>query len=170
MEVPKLGSNQNYSYRPSPQPLQPRIWALPLICTTAHSNTRSLTHWVRPGIKSVFSWMLVRFVSAEPPWKFLFLFFFFNVVFISPKCSESSTLDSIFHIILLTGKVFPVDLYLLYFKVYLNVYLSWTFDHSPTANFDLPLLNFSSTLCLSFHSSCVILYCNYSCSTSFPFY
>ena len=34
--------------------------------TIAHSNVRSLTHWTRPGIEPVSSWMLVRFVSAEP--------------------------------------------------------------------------------------------------------
>ena len=31
---------------------------------TAHSSTRSLTQWVRPGIKPASSWILVRFVSA----------------------------------------------------------------------------------------------------------
>ena len=34
--------------------------------TTAHSNARSLTDRARPAIKPVSSWMLVRFVSAEP--------------------------------------------------------------------------------------------------------
>ena len=29
----------------------------------SHSNTRSLTHWERPGIKPVFSWILVGFVN-----------------------------------------------------------------------------------------------------------
>ena len=28
-------------------------------------HTRSLTHWSRPGIKAMSSWMLVRFVTAE---------------------------------------------------------------------------------------------------------
>ena len=32
----------------------------------AHSNTRSLTHWAGPGIKPMFSWILVGFVTAEP--------------------------------------------------------------------------------------------------------
>ena len=31
--------------------------------TTAYSNARSLTHWARPGIEPVSSWMLVRFVN-----------------------------------------------------------------------------------------------------------
>jgi len=34
--------------------------------TTAHSNTRSLTHWARPGIKPTSSWILVGFVTIEP--------------------------------------------------------------------------------------------------------
>ena len=35
-------------------------------CNLLHSNARSLAHSVRPGIKPVSSWLLVRFVSAEP--------------------------------------------------------------------------------------------------------
>ena len=34
---------------------------------------RILNHWVRPGIKPASSWMLVRFVSAEPRWELLHL-------------------------------------------------------------------------------------------------
>ena len=37
----------------------------------SHSNTRSLTHWEKPGIKSASSWMLVRFISTEPWWELL---------------------------------------------------------------------------------------------------
>ena len=33
--------------------------------TTAHGNAGSLTHWVGPGIKSVSSWILVKFITAE---------------------------------------------------------------------------------------------------------
>ena len=35
--------------------------------TRAHGSTRSLTHWARPGIEPESSWILVRFVSTEPP-------------------------------------------------------------------------------------------------------
>ena len=35
----------------------------------SHSNTGSLTHQVRPGIKPMSSWILVRFVSTEPQWE-----------------------------------------------------------------------------------------------------
>ena len=34
--------------------------------TKAHSNTRSLTHWVRPGMEPTSSWILAGFVSAAP--------------------------------------------------------------------------------------------------------
>ena len=43
--------------------------------TTAHNNARCLNHWARPGIETTSSWILVRFVSAEPrqelPFQFL---------------------------------------------------------------------------------------------------
>ena len=34
--------------------------------TESHSNVGSLTHWVGPGIKPASSWILLRFVTAEP--------------------------------------------------------------------------------------------------------
>ena len=34
--------------------------------TTAHSNTRSLTHWAGVGIETATSWVLVRFITADP--------------------------------------------------------------------------------------------------------
>ena len=60
VEVPRLGSNWSYSRRPTPQPRQ--IWAESVTYTTANGNT----HWARPGIKPVSSWMLVRLISTEP--------------------------------------------------------------------------------------------------------
>ena len=59
---------------------QARGWIGAVVTDPHHSNTRSkqhlqpilelmavpLTHWARPGIESVSSWMLVRFVSTEP--------------------------------------------------------------------------------------------------------
>ena len=35
----------------------------------SHRNVGSLTHRARPGIELASSWMLVRFVSAEPQWE-----------------------------------------------------------------------------------------------------
>jgi len=57
MEVPRLGFKSELQ--------------LPAY-TTAHSNTGSLTHWARPGIKSVSSWILVRFVTTELWWELPF--------------------------------------------------------------------------------------------------
>ena len=37
--------------------------------TTAHRNSRFLTHWSRPGIEPVSSWILVRFLSTELRWE-----------------------------------------------------------------------------------------------------
>ena len=66
MEVPRLGSNQNYSCWLPPQPQQCQIWATSATYTTDHGHTRSLTHRWRPGIKPTSLWMLVRLVTAEP--------------------------------------------------------------------------------------------------------
>ena len=37
--------------------------------TTVHGNAGSLTHWVRPGIEPMSSWILVRFVTTDPQWE-----------------------------------------------------------------------------------------------------
>ena len=66
MEVPRLGMEAElqlpaYTIATAmPEPSQSATY------TTSHGNTRSLTHWVRPGIKPAFSGILVGFISAEP--------------------------------------------------------------------------------------------------------
>ena len=35
----------------------------------AHSNARSLIHWVRPGMEPPSSWIPVGFITTEPQWK-----------------------------------------------------------------------------------------------------
>ena len=52
------------------------IWATCATYTTAHGNAKSLTHWVRPGIKPSSSWILVGFVSAAPQQELPRPFFF----------------------------------------------------------------------------------------------
>ena len=47
--------------------------------TIAHGNTRSLIHWVRPGIEPESSWMLV----AEPRWELL-SHIFLEIFFLPP--------------------------------------------------------------------------------------
>ena len=74
MEGPRLGLNRSYSLWPAAQPPQCRIWAPSATYTTAHGNTRSLTHWVRPAIKPASSWILARFISTVPRWKLQTLF------------------------------------------------------------------------------------------------
>ena len=51
-----------------PEPCQ---WPTPQL----NSNTRSLTHWWKPGIELASSLILVGFVTTEPQWELLFLFF-----------------------------------------------------------------------------------------------
>lgn len=43
-----------------------QIWATCPTYTIVHGNPRSLIHWAGSGIKAASSWMLLRFVSAEP--------------------------------------------------------------------------------------------------------
>ena len=62
-KFPGWGLNQSCSCRPMPQPQpqphQRRIWAVSTNYTRAHGNTRSLTHWARPGIEPAPSWIPV---------------------------------------------------------------------------------------------------------------
>ena len=52
---PGYMSNWSYSHQPMPQPQQLRI--------PAHDSTRFPTHWARPGIKPMSSWLLVGFIN-----------------------------------------------------------------------------------------------------------
>ena len=52
----------------------------------SHSNTGSLTHWLRPGIKPASSWVLVRFITTELQWELLTSFFFFNYSWFTMLC------------------------------------------------------------------------------------
>ena len=66
----------------------PRLWVeleLQLqTYTTAHGNTRSLTHWWRPGIKPATSLFLVGFVSAAPQQELPVSYVFFQKFYSSP--------------------------------------------------------------------------------------
>ena len=66
---PGEGLNHSCSCLPSTQ--QHRIWATSAIYITAHSSAGSLTHWGRPGIRPASSWIVVRFVTTQPPLKLL---------------------------------------------------------------------------------------------------
>ena len=49
--------------------------------TEAHGNACSLTHWARPGIEPAASWILVRFMSAEPQLELPLFTIFFSLIF-----------------------------------------------------------------------------------------
>ena len=69
MEIPRLGLNRSYNSQPTPQTQQRGIQATSAMYTTAHSNHGSLTHWSKPWIEPMSSWILVWFTTAEPKWE-----------------------------------------------------------------------------------------------------
>ena len=64
-------------------PCPHHIPALSATYTTAHGNARTLTHWVRPGIKPMSSWTLVGFVTSELQWEPPHLIFSTYVIWVS---------------------------------------------------------------------------------------
>ena len=71
--------NQSYSGWPTPQPRQRGIRAASVTYTTAQGNAGSFTHWERPGMEPISSWVLVRFITTEPQQELLGLIFIFCV-------------------------------------------------------------------------------------------
>ena len=67
LEVPRQGSDQSCSCWPTPQPQQLGIQAETY--TAAHSNSRSLAHWAKPGREPTSSQILVGFLITEPQWE-----------------------------------------------------------------------------------------------------
>ena len=89
MEVPRPGVELELQPPPyatatllTPQPQQLGIWAMSATHTPTHGNAGSLIHWVRPGIESESSWILGRFISAEPRWELLHGFIGYLFIFI----------------------------------------------------------------------------------------
>ena len=74
MDVTRLGVKLELYLRPIPQPQQRQIRVAFADYSTAQSNARSLTQWMRPRSEPTSSWMLVRFVATEP-WQELLLSF-----------------------------------------------------------------------------------------------
>ena len=116
MEVPRLGSNQSYSCRPTPQQQRCRIWATSATYTTALGNTRSLNPLSeRPGIKPATSWFLVRFISAGPRRELRFLVVFCICICCDPFiCLLYTTINTFYnyfqciHTLLLTTENFSL--------------------------------------------------------------
>ena len=72
---PGKRSNRRCSRRPTPEPQQHRIQAAFGTYTTAHSNTRTLTHWARSGIVTLSLGILVWFIFTVPQQEVCTLFF-----------------------------------------------------------------------------------------------
>ena len=69
-----------------PQPQQCRIQASSVTYTTSCGNAGSLTHWTRPGIEPVSTWILVRFLNhwvtkGTPVFPCLLLLKFWRILF-----------------------------------------------------------------------------------------
>ena len=90
MEVPRVGAELELQL-----PAYTRATVTPdlsHICdTTAYSNTGSLTHWSRPGIKLLSSWMLVGFVNR---WAMTGTpIYLFNLIFKFLACGNPQYID-----------------------------------------------------------------------------
>jgi len=63
MEVPRLGVELELHLLAYTKPQQHETPVVSATYTTAHSNAGPLTHWARPGIEPVSSWILVGFLT-----------------------------------------------------------------------------------------------------------
>ena len=75
MEVPRLGVKLELLAAGQCHIQQYGIQATSATYTTTHSNSRYLTHCVMPGIQPASSWILVRFINAEPQQELPFMIF-----------------------------------------------------------------------------------------------
>ena len=100
MGVPWLGVESGCSYRPTPQPQPCQILAMSATYTTAHSNPKS-----RPGIEPATSWILVRFVSAEPQGELLSCSSTFTFGVAMAKVRHCGAIILIFHVLRLENQL-----------------------------------------------------------------
>ena len=91
-------------------PARGRIGATAAGLHHSHSNTGSLTHWVRPGIEPAPSWLLVQFISPAPQQELQEAPSFLKELSAGEKCScheigvsisSPSTGFSVWHLLLL---------------------------------------------------------------------
>ena len=73
---PGQGLSWSCSCQPTPEPQPLGIQAVSTAYTTAQGNTGSLTHRARPEMEPASSWILVGFITTEPPQEFLYHIFF----------------------------------------------------------------------------------------------
>ena len=76
MEVLRLGVELELQLWPMKQSQKCRIQAMSATYTTAHGNAGFPTQWVRPEIKSISSWIIVGFITAEPQWELCYFMLF----------------------------------------------------------------------------------------------
>ena len=108
--------------------------------TTAHGNPRSLTQWVKPGIESASSWVLVGFVTAESKQELLIRLIDYcewwhniSIIWLSHTSVFSSDFLFLFYLIL----------YYYYYYYYYDCFLYLIFlTLSMSLIFDLLALNY----------------------------
>ena len=76
MEVPRLGVESELQLLTYTTATAIRDPSMSATYTIAHSNAGSLAHWAGPGIEPASSWILVRFITAEPWWELPRVIFF----------------------------------------------------------------------------------------------
>ena len=91
----------------------------------SHSNARSLTHWARPGIEPVSSWILVGSVCAEPWWELLPLFL--KLFFFTPRVDFTALLFCL--LLSLSLHLIRIVLYIFHrcspYNFHFNAYILW---------------------------------------------
>ena len=75
MEVPRLGVELGAT---AASHSHSNARSKPLLRPTSPLTATPDPHWVRPEIEPVSSWLLVRFISAEPQWELPFIEFLFS--------------------------------------------------------------------------------------------
>ena len=85
--------NRTYSCQPTPQPQQDGTQATSATYITAHGNTGSPTHWVKPRIEPASSWILGGFVSAAPQRELLQCSLYKNFLALSTAYKNSQSRD-----------------------------------------------------------------------------
>ena len=71
IDVPRLGVESELQLPADTIATAIRIRATSSTYTTVHGNAGSVTHWARPGIEPLSSWILIRFVTMKPRWELL---------------------------------------------------------------------------------------------------
>ena len=82
VEVPRLGIQSELQLPAHTVATTTQVPSCVCTYTTAHINTGSLTHWLRPGIEPTSARILVGLISAEPQWELLSSLFWRTYCFV----------------------------------------------------------------------------------------